>query len=369
MQTVKCLSYKHYMNDTDTIMMGAGPVRDAQLHRSITQISVKKVEKPTILSKPPTKQYVVSKERIEAENIQLMVQNNDKLIAFLSCVKSKKGIDSVMFVTDNCICVIIKSQDLPPILVMKFPLSDITVYARSNKLVFDLPLDDLFAHPSSCPSGKAYALYYKTVDDLTSLHYELEDGSGSGSVPTIGERNIEYINLILQPSIDDDLQKTVINNKNVELMNSISLLMLSKVSTASVFKECNYSRAEESIEFQILPNAKGVSTMIMVINKLSHANEKHPLVDEANALVWKFKANQTFKMNKRTLLLLMSVHNKIKVGTDSLYFAFGRFGSVYVFLKLITLKPIIATEMSTQMISLSKILEGIPYIYEMFYCY
>lgn len=368
MQSDKCFLYKDYINHVDTVMMGVVPVRDAQLHRSLTQTSVKKVEKQIIIAKPQSKQYIVSKERIESENIQLMVQNNDKLIAFLSCVKSKKGIDSVMFVTDNCICVIIKSQNLHPILVMKFPLSDITVYARSNNLVFDLPLDDLFQRSSvTFPSSKGYALYYKIVDDVISLHYEFDDGSTS--VPSIGERNIDYINLILQPSVGDDLQKTIINNKNIELMNSISLLMLSKVSTATVFKECNYTKSEESIEFQIQPNSNGMSTMHMIIVNTSHAKQKRPIVDESTALVWKFKANQSFKMNKRTLLLLMSVHNKIKVGTDSLYFAFGRFGSIYVFLKLITLKPIILTDISAPIINLSKILEGIPYIYEMFYCY
>lgn len=367
MHSENVIFYNDYLS-APAIMTSPNSLRNRLFHRDISQLPVKKVEKTTIITKPKTKQYTISKERIDSENIQLMIQNNEKLITFLSCVKSKKGIDSVMFVTDGCICVIIKSQNIHPVLVMKFPLNDIIVYARSNNLVFDLPLDDLFSRTSlTLPSSKGYALYYKTVDGVTSLHYELEDGSSS--IPTVGERNTDYVNLILQPSIGNQLERLTLSNKNIEYMNSISLIMLSKVPTTTIFKDCNYTKSEESIEFQIQPNESGISTMQMIIHNTSHSTVRRPIVEETSAMIWKFKPSQVFKMNKRTLLLLMSVNNRIKVGTDSLYFAFGCFGSIYVFLKLITLKPITICDPTVPFINMGKLLEGTPHIYEMFYCY
>lgn len=366
MHSESCFFYDDYFN-VFSIMGGVSAVRDRQFHRTIASVPVRKVEKTVAITRPQMRQYIVPREKIETDNIQLMVQNNDKLITFLSCVKSHKGIESVMFVTDNCICVLVKSQNLHPVLVMKFPLSEMTVYARSNNLVYDLPLDDLFAHVSfSASSGRGYALYYKTTDGVTSLHYELENESAC--VPEVGERNTEYVNLILQPTVGNDLQKLAINTRNIDYMNSIQLLMLSKVASTAVFKDCNYSKSEESIEFQIQLNSTGLSTMQMIIHNVSHSSNRRPIVEESNAMIWKFKPNQVFKMTKRTLLLLMSVNNRIKVGTDSLYFAFGCFGSVYVFIKLITLKPILISDSSAPVINMGKLLEGTPHIFEMFYC-
>ena len=370
MNVENLLFYKQY-GTIDAQMSGAVPLRDSLLHREIPQVQIRKIEKPIIISKPPAIDYIVSKERIETDNIQLMIQNNDKLINFLSCVKSKNGIESVVFITDNCICFVIKSQNTHPVLIMKFPLNGITSYARSTNLVYDLPLDELFARNLlTLPNGKGYAFYYRTIDGVTSLHYEMESKRDS-DVNNVGERTIEYVNLLLRPSLGTEIQKITMNSKNIDLMNSISLIMLSKVPSTSIFKSCNYIRGEESIELLVVPNPSGASTLRMTVFIDVNSTTNIPLVEEAasTTMIWKLKPNQSFRMNKRTLLLLMSVNNKIKVGTDSLYFALGRFGSAYVFLKLITMKPIQIPDPSAPIISMSKILEGIPHIYEMHFAY
>lgn len=366
----KYIMYSDYIR-ADTVMMSPSTIRDRLFHRDLAPTEIKKKDRlPTVL-RPLTKQYLISKEKIESSNIQLMIQNNEKLISFLSSIKIRVGIESVIFVHEDCICVIIKPQSSHPVLVMKFPIDDLSVYARSKNLIYELPLADLFTKTTSSVSSSnssinGYALYYENTNNQLTLHYEIDEGLRVES--TVSERNMDYINLILQPSTDELLTKASLVSQNLNCLDSISLMMLVKITYMQNYKDLNFNKSENTIEFQILPSMNK-EIMKMIITSPTGSKVTKTLVEEENSLIWNFQSHKSFKMTQRGVLLLQSVNNKIKSSVDHLYFAFGRYGQAFIFMKLITSNPIVIQDSIITQIQLNSLVDGMNHIYEMYYCY
>lgn len=366
----KYISYSDYIKP-DTVMMSPATIKDRLFHRDLPPVEIKKKEKIPTVVKPQSKQFLINKEMIEQKNIQLMIQNNEKLIAFLSSIKIRGGIESIIFVADSTVCIIIRPQISHPVLVMKFPIDGNYVYARSNNLIYDLPLNDLFTKATTSISStntsiNSYALYFEDSNNNITLHYEIEDGLRVES--SISEKNIDYLNLILQPSNDELLSKATLANQNLTYLNSISLMMLVKITFMQKYKDLNFNKSENDVEFQILPLV-GSELLQMVITNPSGSKITKNIVESDEAMIWNFQSHKHFKMCKHGVLLLQSVNNKIKSTVDHLYFAFGRYGPSFIFIKLITSKPIVLEESLITQLQLNNLLEGINHIFEMYYCY
>lgn len=356
-------------------MSSPSALRDFYFHRTLPKPLAKKTEQTMLLIHTKQKSFIMNAESIEKENVQLCIQNEDKLIAFLSNIRTRRSITAVIFTTASNIMIVIKSHNMHPVLIMKYPLDDIRIYSRAAGLVFELPLDEIVFKTSSqnFSTTNGYALYYsKTIDKetkqtRTSLCYRLPNGHIS-RIHSVQDVNIEYINKLLQPSLPLDRQIVMATRTEDKIshLNEISLMMLIEVKSITAFKEmCK----EQSIVFIIAPDEKGVLQMCMRSSMNPNNDDTNPIANELDSMVWQFKSSITYQMYERTAVLLQSANSKIKLGSDFLYFAFGRYGSEFVFLKLISSREITLSEVSVPVVVLSKILATSSHIFEMYFCH
>lgn len=371
MSDIPSILFSDYMQ-MDTIMSTAYALRDRIFHNTIATPVMNHVEAPTLTLQSRGKRYLVTPELIESENIQLCIQNDDKLIAFLSSIKGRRANVALVFTTSSVVTVLVKSNDLHPILVMRYPIDGVKVYSRTPDQVFSLPLDDIIARSSQSSYANGYALYYKkSIDEETkqtvvTLHYKLPNKNSLNS-PPIPDINMEYVNMLLQPSslIGSKIRKASRVEGNVGYLNDISLIMLAAVDRPDTFKDMG--RGSE-IDFDIM-NDDGDLSMIMKSRTATGFEDQQTITTCKRAIVWQFKGEKTYHMDKKTVLLLQAANQKIKLGTDFLYFAFGRYGNDYVFLKLISSRAIAKADLATPVIVLSKILHGVVHIFEMYFCH
>ena len=359
----------------ERIMETPTNLRDAQFHNSIKISEPETKEQEIVPIHNATKKFMINPATFKKDNIELCIQNDDKLIGFLSSVKSRRGINAVILSTATQIIILIKSQDLHPVLVMVYPIDHVRVYASTSNLVFNLPIEEFIpksGQPLSTSNG--YALYYKREMDpesnhlLTTLHYKLQDGNSV--VPIVRDVNMEFINLMLQPTsiIGTTVRRMTLNSDGLTNLMNISLIMLVNTQISSGFKE---NTRDKTTTLTITTNEQGVQQMNMIVHYRQSATTTKPIANEKNALIWRFQSVQSNKWEiyPSSILLLQNVNSKIKTSSDFLYTGFGRYGSEFVFMKLITTKAITDINFSAPVIQLSKLLEGYVYIFEIYFCH
>ena len=366
-----CVSYTDYLCSA---MQSATGLRDCVFHNNIIPAPIvnKEVEQETTHTE--IAKFMIKPETFEAEGIEICIQNDEKLIGFLSSVKSKKGISAVVLSTANHVIILIKTFDLHPILVMIYPIDKVNVYAKSANLFYNLPLDDLMTKTVQEMSiANGYAFYYKkTIDPetqhvSTSLHYKLSNNVNSVAW-NIREVNLNFVNLMLRPAsiLDVGIQKLRFNKNGLDNLNNINLLMLVGAQPNNNFKE---DSKDYTISFDIRNGEEGAEFDICL--KQPPKNESsYPIAFKKNAKIWKFDSLpcKHWEMYKHSVLLLQNVKSYVKTSSDHVYKAFGRFGQDYVYIKLLSSRGITNID-NASVIQLSKLLEGATYIFEMYFCH
>lgn len=374
MSNIYSIMYEDYTN-IDSLMATPQALRDRKFHDVVMPPPIPKVEAPTLTLETRGKRYLVSPADIEAKNIQLCIQNDDKLITFLSSIKGRRANVGVIFSIANVVTVLVKSNEMHPVLVMRYPIDGAKIYARAADLVFSLPLDDIIQRISQGNSANGYALYYqKSIDEskqtIITLHYLINKNNGKNgetNSPPIHDVTMDYVNTLLQPSplLDTHIREDTRAEDNINNLNNISIIMLTAVDGPEEFKEMGKG---SEIDFYITRDESGISTMISCSRAASGFEDKNTVTSDDKAIVWKFRNEAIYHMDKKTVLLLQAANQKIKLGTDYLYFVFGRYGSDYVFLKLISSRAITRRELTGPVLKLSEILNGTIHIFEMYFC-
>lgn len=363
--------HSDYMS-ADSIMMSAATLRDKIFHNKVVKSNNKRVESQPVTITNRTKKFLLSEEDFEAENIQICIQNDDKLINYLSTVKKKYSVDAVVYTTQSVITILIRAYVSHPVLIIRCPIDGEKVYSRQPGLVYMLPINDIMSKSTaSFSTANGYALYFKkTVDNeskqvITSIHYKV--ASGSAYVPMVQETNIRFVNILLHPSSTQETKISMRRNDedNIAKLDDMIVLMLVDVRTLNSFKDID---KEQNINFSIALNDSGVLTMTMISRFVEGSTVERPIVDETTAKIWQFKSPTEYIMYPRTSLLVQSVNGSIKLGTHFLYFAFCKYGSEYAFMKIVSAKAITVAS-SSPGILLSKLLEGTSYVMEMYFCH
>ena len=356
----------------DTIMMSPDALRDRIFHNRVNRQVNRRTEAPAILVTNKTRRFLLDEEEITSDNVQICIQNDDKLITYLSAVKKKQEVDAVIFTAQAYVTILLKAHARHPVLVMRFPIDGLKVYSRSPGLFYMLPLTDIITKSTAnFARDNMYALYYKktykedTKQVISSIHYKAS--TGIASVPNVQETNSMFVDRMLHASSINGTSVSMRRNDedNISKLDDMTVQMLIDIPTINGFKDID---KEQNIDFVIEPNEDGVLTMTM-ISKFSGGNiVEKPLVDENTALIWQFRSNATYSMYPRSTLLLQSVNNGIKLGSHFLYFAFCRYGDEYTFLKIVSSKAIKVPQ-ATSGVLLGKLLEGASYVYEMYFCH
>lgn len=368
--------FPDYKN-ADAVMVSPSALKKRLFDREIVKsTAIRNLEIQASIQKERRKTYLKNKtdekDDFKDENIQICIQNNDKLMGFLSSIKSKKSVSSVVLTTQSDVVILIKSQTIQPVLVMRFPINIPSVYSASPNQILDLPIDDLITKPAmGFSTREGYALYYtKSSDGQYQLFYQL--GDGTISIPQIKPYTLAYVNRLLQPmNISGPICQKSLDEDNLTKLNNISLLMLINIPTIQKFKDIE---KDQKIKF-VVEDVEGIPTFVMKSEYQSLTSINRPIANRNDSIIWQFNSSTkslVFEMYNRTTLLLQAANSKIKIGSDNLYFAFGRYGSEFVFMKIITASPVnISTSIdkTSGIINLYNSLRNIQHLFEMYFCH
>ena len=299
-------------------------------------------------------------------SIEMVIQNDDKFDAFIASIKSPAKTSAVIFTQDSFVVCIIRPNEAHPVLVMRIPIDGEDVFVKRANLCFDLPLEKLVAKspgPSSQIKGKA--LYYKKEESGSSLHYITSTGKNNKHLASIDTRTFDYLNQLLQTTslLTFEIQEQEVVDKNLSNLNGINVLLMSKSPAVANFKECEYKKDESLIQIEIddtQMNMKIYQTMNdMQENMLCRAKDR-------DTLIWQPNVIGNYRMLDRTMLL-KSNNSSLISSSNYLYYVFGTFGPMFIFMKLICLREVIIPEDATTY-NLLKLIGNNYHIFEMYYC-
>lgn len=302
----------------------------------------------------------------EDPSIELVIQNDDKFNAFIAAVKSPMKTSGVLFVQDSFVIGIIRPNEAHPVLIMRLPINGKSVFVKRANLCFDLPLEAISIKPHAGPSQvKGRALYYKKEGSSYSLHYISRDGKNNVHQSVVETRTFDYLNHLLQTTslMSFEIQEKDVIDKNLGNLNNIEVLLMVKSAAIASFKEGIYRKDERLVEFNITPD-----TFTMWIYRTSAKSEDNQIgtAKDRDATIWLPNAIGDYKMLDRTMLL-KSNNSSLISSSNCLYYIMGTFGTIYVFIKLICLKPIEPSE-EIASYNLLKMIGNNYHIFEMYYC-
>ena len=362
----------------DLVMASITALKDRMFHNEVAKPSkfIKKIEQPLPTHQQKEKIILMSREDLDRENVQVCIQNINKLIIYLTSIKAKKTVNSAIFTTSTEVIVMTKSQTSQPILVMKFPIDDVKVFARSPNLIIQLPLESFITKQSqSLNYENGFAFYVKkTIDEsgatLYSLHYDTK--TGSVRIPGLASQDSRFIETMLRPSSppDGELRMRTINEHNLNKLERISLMLMIQISSIAEFKGIS---KDLHVSFEVEADDTGD---VVLVSK-SEANNGNQYVEKiiarksANPLVWEFRVGDKFRMYNKTTLVLQSATTKIRANNkDFMYYGFGRYGEEFVFLKILASGLVnLKTDSGTGLIYLNESLKSIFHLFEMYFCY
>lgn len=300
-------------------------------------------------------------------SIEMVIQNDDKFDAFIASIKSPAKTSAAIFTQDSFVVCIIRPNEAHPVLVMRLPIDGDDVFVKRANLCFDLPLEKLATAKSTGPSSqiKGKALYYKKEESGFSLHYVTSTGKNNKHISSIDTRTFDYLNQLLQTTslLTFEVQEQEVVDKNLSNLNGINVLLMSKSPAVASFKECEYKKNESLIQIEIddvQMNMKIYESMTdMSENVLCRARDRDTLIWQPNVL-------GKYRMLDRTMLLKSNNSNLIS-SSNYLYYVFGTFGPMYVFMKLVCLREIAIPEDATTY-NLLKLIGNNYHIFEMYYC-
>lgn len=363
--------------NADLVMASVTALKDRIFNNEVIRPKklIKKIEQPIQYHQPKEKITLLNRDFIEKENIQVCIQNINKLIIYLTSIKSKKTVNSVIFTTSTDVIIMTKSQTAQPILVMKFPIDSMNVYSRAPNIILELPLEKFITKQSSSLHYESGFAFYikKVVDDtgstLYSLHYDTK--GGNIRIPGITEYNKMFIETILRPSSvsDGELRMRTINENNLDKMERISLMLITQISSISDFKGIT---KELNVQFEV-EHQDGPDDVLV---SKSEANNGNQFIDKiiakrSNSKIWEFRVGEKYRMYNKTTLVLQSATTKIKSSNkDFMYYGFGRYGEEFVFLKILSSGPInLKPDSITGLQYLSETFKDIKHLFEMYFCY
>lgn len=366
-----------YVLNADLVMMSPTAIIESMYE-------VKPIPKPIIPSdgtKPDFDntriRFELDKEFFERKNVQMCIQNDDKFISFMRGIKASNA-DAVMFVQDNYLMCMNKAAGVHPILVMRFPLDGTNVYARDNRLRYIMPIGDVFGKSSQTTTS--YAVYYRiktkpgTAEQETYVCFRAPDANGEIMKKTIKVTmscSESYIDSLLSmyhvdnanPADISDVITLTSSTTNLDKLKNITLTMLTPVSTSTQFNAYNYTKTERKIIFETGPTE-------LKFHKYESSGSKsvERIATASTSKLWNFTETKEYTMLPRNLLLLQTASKKIKSSSGSLYFAFGRFGDKWVFIKIVVSRPIEIPDPTLPFIKLDDITAGRSSVFELYFC-
>lgn len=323
---------------------------------------------PKITISTNTYSFDTEEEKVD---ICIGISNESKFITFLRLIRSGKNTNSIMYVDENRLTVIIRPNSTPPFLIMRFPTSNPNIFTSPSAIgkCFKIPIEQIKLDDISTNTQNYIFYFRKKIWNSQSVSYELIYKSGSMEQHiTTQAFGLNYINEFLRITTSSDLDDTMftvmpkseIEKQRVNL-NEITLLTLDRIEQNSDYTEFSSNPITDKIELEF--STTGMKTKIksphntLIYESLTH-KESTP--------IWQIQTTQSYEIIDRTILLKMQSQNSI-LSSDSKYRALGVFGSFYVYIKIISDHPANISHGSV-INNLSRLFDGSKYIFEMYFC-
>jgi hypothetical protein len=330
----------------ETIFKSYNSIRNAIFSNDFTSISLPH-HNPTVYvthEKTLPKPKPVLTKFQDDPNILLAIQNNPNIMHFVSNCKSHKDLLAYIFIEENgFINFIARNPYGFPLILMKLPVDEVYIFTRTINCYYGFPIKDMIQKDVKYAKKNTYNIIYKkndTGNTLNNVQFKYELFNTDNTINTsftlqnnrIGElkeiNNLFKIKTDIKPT-DDVLYLSEIQNINITVLRHIT-----DVHSLINFSHKSLSKPTFKI---VLSNNK-----LNFVSISSRRTELRELATAENSILWNHSGSELeFKLMPFENLFKANF-NKIYSFSDRVYYIFGSFCNITVFVKFIS--PILIKE-------------------------
>lgn len=297
-------------------------------------------------------------------NILLSIQNNNDIINFAINCKGHRDLLAYIYIENtDFINFIIKNPNGYPLILTRIPVDDNYIISKAPNCCFDFPLKDIIQRDIKYTKKNTYNIIYtKNESELSSVQfkYELYNSDGTPNTSfTLQNIKINSLNIInnLFKLAKTDIKITD-ETQYINGFKALNIIVLKNVTDKpSLVVFTNRGTKNTLYKIQLTP------TSMKFINENTRHSMSQELATADNSLIWSIDTEETFTMISFESMFKANF-NKIYNQADRVYYIFGTFLGIYVFIKFIS--PINIKDPPKYRI-LNEIFDGKYQFYECYY--
>lgn len=286
------------------------------------------------------------------DSIIMAIQNDTKFINIIMNCRKQKAPLAYMFVESEYryITCIIKNPDGFPLIIIRIPINKKFTYAKNTNNCYEFPISDIINKDIKYNKSYSYTMIFKYNGQNVQFIYDIYNGTAEPNRITIDSINVGN-NTIIDNMFKTDnmslIQTQLFNPSLIIPENKADLLSFNNMNI-TILMEANPSNI---ISFNSKQHYKTKNYFRLTPTQLfyvSEANKKHSdvyICSNYDSLYWNNIDTDTkiFEMLPFESLFKIN-YNKSITPNDKIYYLFTTFLDNYMFIKVITLLEINATQ-------------------------
>jgi hypothetical protein len=350
----------------ETIFMSYAAIRDGIFKHDFGNLSKTNFSKIPLIQKEKAhrlKREIPSKIPFRDDpNILLAIQNDSTIVHVTMCCKGNKEALAYIYVeSDGFINFIIKNPNGYPLILAKIPVDDNYIMTRAPNCCFDFPLKDILNKDIKYTRKNVYNIIYRKVEsEMTNIQfiYELYDSESNVNTSLVLQNikinGLQIINNLFK-SVREGI-KVVDETQYISSFKGLNIIVLKLVSDTSVnlTTKCTNNAVSKIV---LTPTTMKFAS---ITNRQNVAQE---LATSETSLIWNVDEEEEFQMSPFENMFKANF-NKIYNQAERVYYVFGIFLGIHVFIKMIS--PIHVKEVPMNF-TLNSIFDGKYQFYECYY--
>jgi hypothetical protein len=295
-----------------------------------------KLHKPNYTSIVKQKPALINFQ--ENPNILLAIQNNMNIMHFIINCKGHKDLLAYIYVqTTENIKLIIKNPNGFPLILMQIPVDNNYIFTQTTNLCYDFPIRDILRRDIKFIKKNAYNIIYRKAEEQSSLS------------------NIQFVFELFNS--DNTINTTfVLENIKINSLSVINNLFKIPRETKQI-DEFQYLIGFQNLNIIVLRNISDINAMVSFVNKsdvkftsmLSITNNKlnfilnsarrkeiKEIANNENSVIWNYTGQDAEYKLAPFENIFKTNFNKIYSTSERIYYIFGVFCNIYVFIKFIS---------------------------------
>jgi hypothetical protein len=295
---------------------------------------------PKFLKKQPAPEVTVENLK-EDPNTLILIQNNTNIINLIINCKGQKDVLSFIFVENpEYINIVIKNPNGFPLLLVKIPVDNIYAFSRKQSCCYDFPIKSLLSSKESkyIKNCSYNIIYRKTTNEqgLSSVQfvYELYNKDNTNNT-SFKQNNVNVDNLNVIDTIFK-YSKNMYEISDLPYKNtfmSMNVLILKELTDVNSIISFVSKTVSQKIQYKFVITEKKLTFVLGSLRK----EEVRELCTEENSILWNVGNEE--KREFRLLpfeCMFKTNYNKNYMNAERVYYIFGHFSGIYVFIKFIS---------------------------------